>query len=169
MKSRRRSRRSLICSALLLASAVGAGAGCDATSSIALSANQVGSAPASPQGICGSAILHSPWNYSGKAGTYTAKSEPKGLPTFGSAGTNFPYATKIIVVPAGNNTTAAIRADYQVNYAIVYFEPGVHQMKEGIYNGHNAAYVGGYSAAHGAAIIDGVAGATGGTGRPRPC
>jgi hypothetical protein len=165
MNSRRHHRRSLICGTLLLASVAATLAGCDGTSSVVLSASNQDVAPASPTAVCGSAVLHSPWSYDGKAGTYTAKNEPGGLPTFGSAKTNFPYATKIIVVAAGNNTTAGVRADYQVNKAIVYFEPGVHQMKEGMYTGHNAAYVGGYSAAHGVAIIDGVAGATGGTGR----
>jgi parallel beta-helix repeat protein len=139
------------------------------TSTAAMSANQavVGetAAPASPQGICGTSILHSPWNYNGKAGTYTAKSAPKGLPTFGSAGTAFPYATKIVVVPAGNNTAAANKGDYEVNYGIVYFEPGVHQLKDGMYNGHNAVYIGGYSPSHGAAIIDGVSGPAAGGAR----
>jgi hypothetical protein len=169
MNSRRRSRRSLICSGLLLALVAAAGAGCDATSSVALSANQAvtnqGAAPATPTVVCGAAVLHSPWRYDGKGGRYAAKHEPSGLPTFGSAKSNFPSATRIIVVPAGNNTVAATKADYQVNNAIVYFEPGVHQMKDGMYTGHNSVYIGGYSAARGGAIIDGVAGATGGTGR----
>jgi hypothetical protein len=173
MNSRRPSLRSLIGTGLLVASVVAAGAACDATSSVALSANQstsqsVGNqaaAPARPTAVCGSSILHSPWWYDGKAGTYGVGHAPRGLPSFGAAKTSFPWATKIIVVPAGNNTVAGVRADYQVNDAIVYFEPGVHQMQEGMYTGHNSVYLGGYNPSRGVAVIDGVAGATNGTGR----
>lgn len=169
MNSRRRSRLALIGSGLLLVSALAAAVGCDASSTITLSASQTSGqpavAPASPAGICGRAVLHSPWRYNGRAATYTARHEPKGLPTFGSAKSDYPSATKIIIVPAGNNTAAAARADYQVNHAIVYFDPGVHQLKEGMYTGHNTVYIGGYSPSRGVAVLDGVAGATDGTGR----
>lgn len=170
-----RNRRSQICGVLLLAPVVAVGVaiavsfGHDSTSSVALNANQMvgneAAALGSPTRVCGSSVLLSPWDYDGGAGTYTAKHEPRGLPTFGSAKSNFPSATKIIVVPAGNNTVAADRAEYQVNNAIVYFAPGVHQIKNGMYAGHNSVYVGGYSKSRGKAIIDGVAGATNGTGR----
>ena len=169
MNSRRPSRQSLICSSLLLVSVVVAGIGCDAPPPVAPSAHQsVGNptvAPSAPAAICGSKALRSPWRYDGRVGTYTAKREPKGLPTFGSAKSDFPSATKIIVVPAGNNTVAAVRADYQVSHAIVYFEPGIHQLKDGMYTGHNSVYIGGYSPSRGGAILDGVAGATDGTAR----
>jgi hypothetical protein len=115
--------------------------------------------------VCGSAILRSPWNYSGKPGTFTAENEPKGLPTFGSAKSDFPAAKTIIVVPAGDNTSTATSGAYQVNYAVIYFEPGVHKIESAMYTGHNSAYVGGYDQTAGAAVLDGVDGATDGTGR----
>src|SRR5579864_6389720 len=102
-----------------------------------------GAGPPGATKICGQPILLSPWNYDGKAGTYTASNAPRGLPTFGSAKADFPSAREIIVVPAGDNTVAAERADYQVSNAVVYFEPGVHKIEDVMYTGHNSAYVGG--------------------------
>jgi len=121
-------------------------------------------APDAPTPICNQAILDSPWSYDGAAGTYTTSGSPAGLPTFGAQGTDFPSATKIIVVPAGNNTAAADTGTYQVTNAVVYFEPGMHNIEDGIYLGHNSDYVGGYTAAAGKAILNGVDGATNGTG-----
>lgn len=123
-----------------------------------------GGAPASPTSICGQAILDAPYTYSGTAGTFTSANEPAGLPTFGTTGSNFPSATSIIVVPAGNNTVAAGAGTYQVNNAIVYFEPGVHDIENGMYTGHNSVYIGGYNSTTGKAILTGVDGATNGTG-----
>lgn len=121
--------------------------------------------PTSPTPICGQPILNSPYSYNGVSGTFTAANEPAGLPTFGTADTDFPNATSIIVVPAGDNTTAAANnATYQVNNAIVYFEPGTHQIKAGMYAGHDSVYIGGYDSTDGKAIITGVDGATNGTG-----
>jgi hypothetical protein len=141
----------------------------DSTSSAAVSKGPIvasqDAAAKSPLAICGKPVLVSPWTYNAKAGTYTAKREPHGLPTFGSARSDFPSATKIIVVSAGNNTAGAVKGAYEASHAIVYFEPGVHQITQGMYAGHNSVYVGGYSKSRGKAIIDGVAGATGGTGR----
>ena len=123
-------------------------------------------APVAGTDICGKPILDSPWSYSGQPGTFNVRNEPKGLPTIGVKKSNFPWATKIIVVPAGNNTrTAAALARYQVNKAVIYFEPGVHEIMDGMYTGHNSAYVGGYTRTAGKAILDGVDGATNGTGR----
>jgi Right handed beta helix region len=124
-----------------------------------------GSAPASGTAVCNTALLDAPWNYSGPAGTFTASSAPKGLPTFGSAGTDFPQATKLLVVPAGDNTQAATAGDYQLNDAVVYFAPGEHKIESTMFAGHDSAYVGGYTATLGKAVIDGVDGATDGTGK----
>lgn len=121
-----------------------------------------GQAPTRGTPVCDQPILRSPWNYDGAAGTFTAATEPRGLPTFGSAGTDFPSATQIVVVPTGDNTTPAGTGAYQLNNAVVYFEPGEHVLGGGMNVGHNSAYVGGYTKAAGEAIIDGVNGGTGG-------
>jgi parallel beta-helix repeat protein len=121
-------------------------------------------APASPGPvICGQPILDSPWDYAGGASAF-ASGEYPGLPTFGSAGANFPNATAGIIVAPGNNTAAAIAADYQLNNTVVYFEPGQHDIEAGMYTGHGSAYVGGWDAGSGEAVISGVDGATNGTG-----
>ena len=88
----------------------------------------VGGAPRSGTSICGQKILVSPYSYDGAPGTFTTSGANPGLPTFGSSGTDFPDAQKIIVVPAGDNSGAASAGDYQVTHAIVYFEPGVHEL-----------------------------------------
>ena len=136
----------------------------NSTSSLNLNASRLAGPWAKPTAVCDTSTLLSPWHYDGAAGTYTAKNEPHGLPSLGSATSDFPSATEIIVVPAGNNTMSAVSGDYVVNYAIVYFDPGVHQIEGAMYTGHNSIFIGGYSASHGKAIIDGVAGATGGSG-----
>ena len=123
-----------------------------------------GAAPSSGTRICDQPILQSPWDYDGAPGTFTAASEPRGLPTFGSPGTDFPSATRILVVPAGDNTGPADSGSYVLNNAVVYFEPGDHRVENGMNVGHNSAYVGGYSKTAGKAVIDGVDGATNGTG-----
>ena len=96
--------------------------------------------------VCGQPILDSHWRYDGPAGTYTARDAPDGLPTFGSPGSDFPDMTRLVVVPAGNNTAAASAGVYIVNHTVVYFEPGVHRIENGMFTGHNSAYVGGYTA-----------------------
>jgi parallel beta-helix repeat protein len=121
-----------------------------------------GGAPKAGTSVCGTAILDSPWNYSGAAGSYT--SGTAGLPTFGSAGTDFPAATAGLVVAAGNNTAAAGAGTYQLNNTVVYFEPGTHTIQGGMFAGHNSAYVGGYTLTAGKAVIDGVNGADSGSG-----
>lgn len=113
--------------------------------------------------ICGQPVLDSPWYYDGGATTFTSGQYP-GLPTFGAAGTDFPAATAGVIVPAGNNTAAAAAADYQLDDTVVYFEPGVHDVEAGMYTGYGSAYVGGWNAGSGEAVIDGVDGATDGTG-----
>ncbi len=122
-------------------------------------------AAAAAAAICGKPLLDSRWHYDGAAGTYTAGREPTGLPTFGSPSSDFPAATKIIVVPAGNNTSAASAGLYNVDNTVVYFEPGIHDIENGMYTGHESAYVGGYTSRAGEATLDGVDGATNGTGK----
>jgi hypothetical protein len=144
-------------------SACGGGA-----TNVGLDANaaaQASAVPASGHQICGRPILDSPWNYAGKPGTYGPKNEPKGLPSIGSAKANFPQAKKIIVVPAGNNTRAAVSGNYNVDNAVVYFEPGMHEIENLMYTGHDSVYLGGYNRSKGKAIINGVDGATHGTGK----
>lgn len=122
------------------------------------------SAPVNPAPvICGSPILNSPWSYSGGATTFTS-GQFAGLPTYGSPGTSFPNATAGMIVAAGDNTSAAQSGTYQVNNTIVYFEPGEHQVKAGMFTGHDSVYIGGYNAGSGEATIDGVDGGTNGTG-----
>jgi hypothetical protein len=130
-----------------------------------LAAQTQPAAPAGAHQVCGQPILNSPWSYDGKAKTFGPKNEPKGLPSIGTAKSSFPNAKKIIVVPAGNNTKAAISGVYNVNNAVVYFEPGVHVLQDLMYTGHNSVYLGGYSKSKGKAIINGVDGATGGDGK----
>lgn len=113
--------------------------------------------------ICGQPVLDSPWDYAGDATSFTSGQYP-GLPTFGSAGTNFPSATAGIIVAPGNNTAAASAGDYQVNGTVVYFEPGTHDIESAMFTGHNSDYVGGWSSGAGEAVINGVDGATDGTG-----
>ena len=117
-------------------------------------------APVAGTPICGQPMLDSPWSYDGAPGTYSTNGTPAGLPTFGSAGTDFPSATRVMVVPAGDNTSAADSGTYQVAHTVVYFEPGAHVIQNVMYTGHDSAYVGGYNAAAGKAVINGVNGAT---------
>ena len=69
-----------------------------------------------------------------------------------------------MVVAAGDNTSAASNGAYARNNTVFYFEPGDHRVENGMATGHNSVYVGGYSKAAGEAAIDGVDGATNGTG-----
>ena len=117
-------------------------------------------APSRGTPICGQAILRSPYSYNGAAGTFKTSGMPAGLPTFGAPGTDFPRAASIIVIPAGNNTSAAETGAYQVDNTIFYFEPGKHIVQNGMYTGDNSVYIGGYTASAGPAVIDGVNGAT---------
>ena len=125
----------------------------------------VASAPAAVTRVCGQPVLDSPWSYDGSAGTFTTSGKPAGLPTFGAAGTDFPKATKLVVIPAGDNTSAAVSYKYQIPNAVLYFEPGMHDIENGMYTSPDSAYVGGYTTGIGKAIINGVNGATNGTGR----
>ena len=120
------------------------------------------SAPAVPVRICNQPVLNSPWYYDGGASTFTSGEYP-GLPTFGSPGTDFPAATAGMIIAAGNNSAAGLSGAYNVNNTVVYLEPGQH-IWSGAYTGHNSDWVGGYTPALGAAVVNGVDGGTDGTG-----
>src|SRR6201996_5943492 len=120
-----------------------------------------GGAPRSGTPICGQQILISPYSYDGPSGTFTTSGANPGLPTFGSKGTDFPDAQKVIVVPAGDNSAAASSGDYQVTHTIVYFEPGAHELIKTMYTGNHSYYIGGYSNRAGKAVINGVNGGNG--------
>jgi hypothetical protein len=122
-------------------------------------------APVAGQAVCGRAVLQSPWDYHGPAGQFRDSKKHAGLPTFGAAGTDFPAATSVLVVAPGDNTNAASSGRYPVNHTVVYFEPGLHRIQAVMYTGHDSAYVGGYTPDKGEAVLDGVDGATGGTGK----
>lgn len=113
-----------------------------------------GQPPAAPPSkICGSPILNSVYNYNGAPGTFSTSGTPAGLPTFGSGGTDFPDATSVVVIPAGDNTAAAGAGNYSGDNTVYYFEPGTH-INHGMFTGDHAAYVGGYLP-NDPAIIDG--------------
>lgn len=125
-------------------------------------------APTSPTRICNQPILNSPYSYNDAPGTFTTSGTLAGLPTFGAAGTDFPSATSVVVIPAGDNTTAAVSGAYEGNNTIYYFEPGTHIFTNITYTGHNSVYIGGYTSGAGKAIIDGSNGIvpTFGTSKP---
>jgi hypothetical protein len=122
-------------------------------------------APVAGTRVCGQPVLDSPWNYDGPAGTFTTSGKPAALPTFGTAGTDFPHAKEVVVIPAGNNTVPAATERYLVPNVVFYFEPGMHYLEAGMYTSPYSAYVGGYTNRLGKAIINGVDGGTNGTGR----
>lgn len=108
------------------------------------------SAPTSPSvKVCGQQVQESPYSYDGPAGSYT--SGTAGLPTFGSAGTDFPDATAGKVLPPG---TESYQWDQLSPDTVYYFKPG------GTYIGHFQAdsgdvFIGGYTASLGGAILSG--------------
>ena len=106
-----------------------------------------GPGPPPPAGaaVCDQPILDSPWHYDGAPGTYTVSGQPTGLPTFGTPRERLPCRHQDHRGAGGNNTTAASTGLYNVDNAIVYFEPGIHEIENGMYTGHESAYVGGYT------------------------
>jgi len=116
-----------------------------------------GQPPAAPTLVCGQPILNSPWFYTGAATTFTSGQFP-GLPTFGSAGTDFPSATAGMIVPAGDNTTLASSGALDVTNTVIFFEAGDHVIRNATYTGNHSDYVGGYTAGAGEATLDGVGG-----------
>lgn len=114
--------------------------------------------PTSGTPVCGQSILNSPYNYDGAAGTFTTSGTPAGLPTFGKAGTDFPNATSVIVISPGNLNSYS--NSYDANKTVYYFKPGTFVIQNSLETGDNSAYVGGYTASAGKAILDGVNGGT---------
>ena len=104
--------------------------------------------------VCGQAILQSPYSYDGSATSFT--SGQYGLPTFGSAGTDFPNDTAGVIVPAGNNTALITSYELIAPHTIYYWEPGVHTTGgHGTFGGTDIVYLGGYTSALGEATVDG--------------
>ncbi|HEX4091655.1 MAG TPA: right-handed parallel beta-helix repeat-containing protein [Trebonia sp.] len=88
--------------------------------------------------VCGKAVLHSPFNYTGKTGHYA--SGKAGLPTYGKPGTNFPKATNGIVLPFGTHSYQ----NWQLHpHTVYYMLPGVDVGN--ILADTGDAFVGGYS------------------------
>ena len=99
--------------------------------------------PSSPSAIqantcSNSSYLQSPYSYSGSAKAFT--SGEFGLPTFGTAGSQFPNATSGVIVPAGSNAPS-----WTASNTVYYFEPGLHTTDDtGFVPGANSAFIGGY-------------------------
>jgi hypothetical protein len=73
------------------------------------------------QAVCGQSILNSPYDYTGSAGPYS--SGTAGLPTFGTAGSDFPNDTAGAVLPAGTKDYASYELQPDTVY---YLLPGTH-------------------------------------------
>lgn len=92
--------------------------------------------------VCGRPILNSPYDYDGRAGSYSTGTA--GLPTYGRPGTDFPNDTAGVVLPAGTHTYYS----YQLRPSTVYYLlPGVHVGS--FMADTNDSFVGGFS--HGTA------------------
>jgi Right handed beta helix region len=77
--------------------------------------------PSGTPSVCDQGILDSPYNYDGAAGEYS--SGKAGLPTFGTAHSDFPNDHAGVVLPTGTNNFAA----YQLKPSTVYYLlPGEH-------------------------------------------
>jgi len=89
--------------------------------------------------VCGEPILHSPYDYVGKAGPY--RSGTPGLPSYGAPGTAFPLDTSGVVITAG----ARDYRSYELRPDTVYYLlPGIHV---GSFQARaRDAFVGGYLA-----------------------
>lgn len=94
--------------------------------------------PPTETSICGQSLLKSPYHYNGAAGAYS--NGTAGLPTFGTADSDFPKDTAGYVLPAGTRYYAS----YQLNPNTVYYLlPGTHI---GAFQANiNDAFVGGFS------------------------
>ncbi len=111
--------------------------------------------PVAKHAVCGQPILDSPYRYDGNTGSSvtTFASGARGLPTYGSAGTDYPHVTAGYVVPAGNNSGVSgftLNADH----VLIYFEPGDHTGLTTIEPGNYSVFLGGYSPQAGEAEID---------------
>ncbi len=99
--------------------------------------------------MCGTAILQSPFNYTGTTGPYT--SGTAGLPTYGTPSSDFPNATAGVVVgPSGFNVNSGA---YNNSQTVYYFEPGNYLTAgETLFPGFDAVYIGGYANGAGAVL-----------------
>ena len=95
-----------------------------------------GPTPGTP--VCDQPILNSPYSYDGAAGAYS--SGTAGLPTYGTAGSDFPKATAGVVLPTGTHSYQAWQLDPNTVY---YLLPGTHLGS--ILADANDAFVGGLS------------------------
>lgn len=94
--------------------------------------------------VCGRAILNSPYNYDGAAGSYS--SGAAGLPTYGAPGTDFPNDTAGVVLPTGKHSYPS----YELRPGTVYYLlPGEHIGS--LMADTNDSFVGGFS--HGSATV----------------
>jgi hypothetical protein len=94
--------------------------------------------PPAASTVCGQSILNSPYDYTGAAGAYT--SGTAGLPTYGTAGSDFPADTAGDVLPPQTMSYQ----NWQLSPNTVYYlEPGTHVGNFAANTGD--AFVGGYS------------------------
>jgi hypothetical protein len=71
--------------------------------------------------VCGQPVLDSPYHYDGPPGGYQSGS--RGLPSYGTPGSDFPHATAGVVLPAGRHGYLS----YQLRPDTVYYlSPGRH-------------------------------------------
>ena len=71
--------------------------------------------------VCGQPVLKSPFSYDGPAGTYA--SGTPGLPTYGTAKSDFPHATAGVVIPTGTHNYLSYKLKPDTVY---YLLPGTH-------------------------------------------
>jgi hypothetical protein len=105
-------------------------------------------AGASAPAVCGEPILHSPYDYDGRAGAYRSGTE--GLPSYGAPGTAFPRDTAGVVIAAGTRDYPSydLRSD-----TVYYLLPGTHV---GSFQAMaQDAFVGGYLADGTATVLSG--------------
>jgi len=133
---------------VLLAAVTGCAAVSGCTSGTPASTSGSGPAVAAPVAaapkasqVCGSAALNSPFSYTGPAGRYA--SGKAGLPSYGTAGSDFPDAKAGVVVAPGTQRYASYQLDPDTVY---YLLPGVH--------------VGTFQANRGDAFVGGLSGGT---------
>ena len=94
--------------------------------------------------VCDHPILQSPWNYDGAAGTLPAR-DAQGAADLRLRRDRLPVRHQDRRRSRPGTTRAPLlRPITQVNNAVVDFEPGVHQIENSMYNGHNTVYIGGY-------------------------
>lgn len=121
----------------------------------AAASGAVGAGPVDKLRVCGQPVLHSPYRFDGYRGSRLAsfRSGEHGLPTFGSADSDYPEVTAGYIVPPGDNRQIS-EATLEQARVLVYFEPGEHLNVTGIGPGNYSVFLGGYSPGPGEAAID---------------